>query len=200
MSEALFAKLDEVLAEIRRQGRASIGAQASAESCLKEVRALQGGLEALASDLDANKLSVAPTASAASALSEQGLLALLPLLDAIDAAVRQGRATEQQHGRSSGWSSRLRSGLQRLNAKPASDTTPSLRQGLEMIQLEARSTLKRLGVEIDERTHVAVDPERHRVVDVRRDVGPARSVVEVLRPGYALFGVCVREADVIATR
>jgi molecular chaperone GrpE (heat shock protein) len=204
MSDALLAKLDEVLTEIRRQGRASVGAQASAEACLKEVKALHSAQLSLANE-EGSTTARAPFAqSPPNALSEDGLRTLLPLLDAIDAAVRQTRAAEQPQQPSAGLGARLRSGLSLLRPNATPNPYASLRRGLEMIQLEARSALKRLGVEIDERTEIAVDPERHRVVDVDSGSGSGsggvRRVIEVLRPGYVLGGARVREADIVARR
>ncbi len=194
---AVLDRLDAVVAEVRRQGRAGVAAQAAAEACLREVNALKSTTSSPASP-------DAPSGEAPSALGARALAVLIPLFDAIDGAVFQLRATRPPEPRSSsrGLRHALRSRLERLRRGSADAASEgSVRRGLELIQAEARSALDRMHVELDERAGVPVDPERHRVVEVRAAAGGHGGLVlEVLRPAYLVGGVCVREADVVASR
>ena len=60
------------------------------------------------------------------------------------------------------------------------------------------AALNSVGVEVDRRVGVIVDAERHRVVEVRRNApGPRETVLEVVRPGYSIEGIRIRETDVV---
>lgn len=195
----VLAKLDAVLAEVRRQGRAGVAAQAAAEACLKEVHAMKG---TPSPHTAAEALRRQPSASepSASELDGRAVSLLIPLFDAIDSAVHQLRRARPSKGLGQGmWSELMR--LRRRSAE--SSSKDSVRLGLELIQAEARSALSRLGVELDDRVGIPLDPERHRVIEVRtgeNGSGAGATVLQVLRPAYLVGGVCVREADVIASR
>ena len=79
--------------------------------------------------------------------------------------------------------------LVELKVAPAGDTG-----------LATMGILRDAGVEIDRRTGIAVDGDIHRVVEMRTSADSAGRVMEVVRPGYALHGRMVREADVVATQ
>lgn len=176
----LLARLDDLSRELRRQGRASLAAQAAAEACLEAVKD-------------------PPAAPAAPPEAERWLRALLPTLDAIDRAVAQAAALRRPRPAPG------RSVLQRLLAiDPPQDEAraaeiAALAQGLELLRPLTEQSLASLGVRIERRVGLAVDPTLHRVVETRGEEDPPR-VVEVVRAGYWIEGACVREADVVATR
>jgi molecular chaperone GrpE (heat shock protein) len=74
-------------------------------------------------------------------------------------------------------------------------------EGLRVLRAQLAAALASRGVTADRRVGVAVDPEVHRVVEVRvrRDSEREGVVVEVLRPGYAAGARLIREAEVVAT-
>lgn len=208
-TDDLSQRLDALLFEVRKQGRAGVAAQASAEACLRAV----------------DKLSTSTRVERdTSAVREETLVAvveaLLPVLDAIDGAVSQAR--QSAHGEVAGKRTTSPSLLRRVGGRllgttpaacPDHDSRHALVTGVALIQSEVRRALRRVGVEIESRVGVSVDPERHRVVEVqtaRSSKAPATSsggpsgtasmstVQAVLRPGYFVGGRCVREADVVA--
>ncbi len=82
----------------------------------------------------------------------------------------------------------------------ASPARAALTEGLHLLKAQLEATLHDLGVEVDRRTGEPVDAEGQRVVEVRA-AGPNErvgTVVEVVRPGYALGAKIVREAEVVA--
>jgi molecular chaperone GrpE len=86
--------------------------------------------------------------------------------------------------------------------RPAPDPDlQALADGLGVLQAQLDAALAGCGITVDRRVGVTVDPEVHRVVEVRprRGSEPEGVVVEVVRPGYAAPGRLVREADVVAT-
>jgi hypothetical protein len=195
----VLEKLETLLAEVRRQGRAGVAAQAAAEACL-------AGLHAMVSPPSTRPVEALRKEPTARELDGRAVSLLIPLFDAIDGAVHQVRAVRPAETRavSRGLGQALWSELMRLRER-SEDSSPqdSVRLGLEMIQAEARSALARLGVELEDRIGVPVDPERHRVIQVHageNGEGERATVLLVLRPGYVVRGVCVREADVVASR
>jgi molecular chaperone GrpE (heat shock protein) len=193
-ASSLLARLDALSSEVRRQGRAGVGAQAAAEACLKEVQALRAEASVRSSSAQGSTSGRARNEDPL----ERVVLSLLPLFDAVDGAVHQvGARRSPKAPAGQGLLAELLR-FRGASARPSSEDPMQL--GLEMIRVEARSALERLGVEVDDRVGVPVDPERHRVVGARARHGDVATVIEVLRPGYLIGGVCLREADVIASR
>jgi molecular chaperone GrpE (heat shock protein) len=183
----LEARLDDLMKEVRRQGRAAIAAQAAAESCLAAIQ-----------ELDARDDDSDDTAGAEDAATEaeRWLRAMIPALDALDRIVKQAAALAEPRPRVK------RSLLQRLVGAPeATDdrATLALAEGLRLLQAQLEGALGDRGVAVDRRTGEAVDGERHRVVEVRPQRSGERpgTVVEVVRAGYALGSLVVREAEVV---
>lgn len=180
----LLPRLDELLKEVRRQGRAAVAAQAAAESCLTAVEAL-----ARRAERDPEPAPVDEPA--------RWLRALLPAIDAVDRAASQAALLIERRARPRG-------GLLRALFRAAPDDAAevsALLAGVEVLGAQLEAALGELGVFIDKPLGEPVDPERHRVVAVsapRRDE-PSGVVVEIVRSGYALGTKVVREAEVIAT-
>lgn len=192
-------RLDDLVREVRRQGRAAIAAQAAAESCLEAVLALQAAApddEALAGTDHAPGGDRA--LGDAARRDEAWLRALLPSLDGLDRVLANAVAL----GARSAAEPRER-GFWPFRKAPARDReVESLAEGLRLLRAEVAAALGALGVTIDRGEGAALDAERHRVVEVRpaRAGERADAIVEVVRPGYAVGGRLVREADVVATR
>lgn len=192
-------RLDDLVREVRRQGRAAIAAQAAAESCLEAVL----GLQAAAPDDEALAgTDHAPGGGRASGdtarRDEAWLRALLPSLDGLDRVL----ATALALGARRAAEPRER-GFWPFRRAPARDgEVESLAEGLRLLRAEVAAALGALGVTIDRGEGAALDAERHRVVEVRpaRAGEGADAIAEVVRAGYALGGRLVREADVVATR
>jgi molecular chaperone GrpE (heat shock protein) len=72
-------------------------------------------------------------------------------------------------------------------------------RGLELLPPLIEQSLSLLGVTVERRVGVLVDATRHRVVETRGEEDRPR-VCEVIRPGYWIGNVCVREADVVASK
>lgn len=188
--QELATRLDELLKEVRRQGRAAIAAQAAAESCLEAVRARP--------DAAADRQDEPPPA----ADDARWLRALIPVADAVDRVARQASALLTPPPRRAP----ARAGLfQRLLGHPPEPPVESgagqaaLAEGLRVLQAQLEGALRDLGVDVDRRAGGPVDGERQRVVEVRppRPGERAGTVVEVVRPGYALGAKIVREAEVV---
>jgi hypothetical protein len=188
----ISTRLDEILRDVRKQGRAAVAAQAAAESCLEEVRALTHA---------APRPAHAGEGEAESAIEgarlregERWLRAILPLVDAtIRIASEADRLVDDRSPRRGWWPfSSLGS-----RARDRSNATP-IRDGLAVLLRQIDATLEALGVEI-ERPAGLVDPSRHRVVEARpSDSTPAGTILEVVRVGVRLEGRSVRDADVVA--
>jgi molecular chaperone GrpE len=187
--EDLARRLDDLLKEVRRQGRAAIAAQAAAESCLDAIREQAG--RGPGND---DETSGERAAEAADAERVRWLRALIPVGDALDRVIRQAAALDAPPRRERGW-------LRRLLPAPADDgrARAALIEGLRVLGAQLEGTLRDLGVSVDRRTGGPVDGERHRVVEVRPP-GPGHrrgTVIEVVRPGYALDDRVIREAEVV---
>ncbi len=185
----ISTRLDEILRDVRKQGRAAVAAQAAAESCLEEVRALTHA---------APRPARAGEGEAESAIEgarlregERWLRAILPLVDAtIRIASEADRLVDDRSPRRGWWPFASR-------ARDRSNATP-IRDGLAVLLRQIDATLEALGVEI-ERPAGLVDPSRHRVVEARpSDSTPAGTILEVVRVGVRLEGRSVRDADVVA--
>jgi molecular chaperone GrpE (heat shock protein) len=175
----LIDRMEQVLQELRRQGRAAVAAQAAAESCLAEIQRLA---------------EAGPPAAASRASEGDWLLSLLPAFDALDASVAQASALQQELGRAR-W----------LTALPpvrhlVGDVLAFLR-GVGMVRAQFDRGLEQAGIRVDRQTGVAVDPSRHRVLEVRPVPRGGRrgQVLRVLRAGYRSASRCLREAEVQAS-
>jgi molecular chaperone GrpE (heat shock protein) len=200
LAEELTRRLDDVLKEVRRQGRAAIAAQAAAESCLEALQA-QGAADAGADEADPDE---AADGRAVAVAEEAGrwLRALLPVADAVERVVRQASALEVPSvPRRRGLFERL---LHTAEPDEGRASRVALAEGLRVLGAQLEGTLRDLGAVVDRRTGSPVDGERQRVVEVR----PARpgerpgTVVEVVRPGYTLTvrgggERILREAEVV---
>lgn len=191
----LAARLDDLLKEVRRQGRAAIAAQAAAESCLEAIQARPA-----ASASETNE---------ASDEAARWLRALIPVADTIDRIAQRVAASSV---RSAPAAPAKRSLLQRFFRGPGeareapepddSHARAALHEGVRLLQAQLEATLHDLGVVVDRRTGGPLDGERQRVVEVRAP-GPqerAGTVVEVVRPGYALGAKIIREAEVVIAK
>jgi molecular chaperone GrpE (heat shock protein) len=168
------AELDAILGEIRRQGRAAVAAQAAADSCLEEVQALRSEL-------------TSPRSRDPVELAR----ALLPLADALDRMDAWARTTGEKRPR---WRELLF-----RDAKKDRELA-SVAEAVRLLRLQLENALRAIGVTADREVGVAVDGERHRVVEVRPTSEGTGSVVAIVRAGYRIGAHCVREADVIASR
>jgi molecular chaperone GrpE (heat shock protein) len=173
-------RLEDLLREVRRQGRASVAAQAASESCLEAVNGLRKDFEGFKEgDDDGDGTS-----------GEQLLRALLPVFDAIDRVAQQAKTARAKAP--APW-------IQKLLSPPPDDVTLGLlADGLRLLRAQLEAALNSVGVEVDRRVGVIVDAERHRVVEVRRNApGPRETVLEIVRPGYSFEGIRIRETDVV---
>jgi molecular chaperone GrpE (heat shock protein) len=191
----LTLRLDDLLKEVRRQGRAAIAAQAAAESCLEELRAQSSeGDPDDGGDDEADE-------RAAMAAAEEGarwLRALIPVADAIDRVAREAAALDAPRAPvKRGLFARLLAPVEPADGRAQA----ALGEGLRVLRAQLEGTLRDLGVSVDRRTGGPVDGERQRVVEVRAPApGEHRgTVVEVVRPGYALGDKVVRETEVVVT-
>jgi hypothetical protein len=183
--QELATRLDDLLKEVRRQGRASIAAQAAAESCLEAIQTRPAP-------------SVVRDASESSTSDEavRWLRALIPVADAVERLAQRAAAVAAPDVNAK------RTLVQRVFGAPEPDdrhARAALAEGLRLLRAQLEGTLHDLGVEVDRRTGDPVDGERQRVVEVRspRPHESAGTVVEVVRPGYALGTKIVREAEVV---
>jgi len=187
--EDLAARLDELMKEVRRQGRAAIAAQAAAESCLEAIR----------EQAEAEGDEEAEDAAETSDVDDEAvrwLRALIPVADAV------GRVAAQAAALAAPRPPPKRRLLARLFHAPEpadGSARAALAEGLRVLHAQLEGALRDLGVTVDRRTGGPVDGERQRVVEVRSPRAGERSgtVVEVVRPGYALGPRVVREAEVV---
>jgi molecular chaperone GrpE (heat shock protein) len=177
--EEIAARLDEILREVRRQGRAAIAAQASADACLEAISALEKANE----DREPAEDVGAPRSDA-----ESIVRALIPVADAIE---RIASAAEEVE-RPISWRERLLGRALREGV---------LAEPLRLLRSQMESALEAHGVLVDRRVGIPVEGESHRVVETQPGPSPdgEPTVLVVLRPGYALGDRCLREADVIAS-
>jgi molecular chaperone GrpE len=175
----IAARLDDLTRELRRQGRAAIAAQAAAESCL----------HALANHGTAGDATQDATAAIG------WLKALLPVADALDRVVVHASALVDRHARRG----RLYRWFFAGETRSSSDLH-FLVEGLRLLRAQLEMALAELGVTIDRRVGIPLDPTLHRVVEVRHQKAHAAGlVIEVVRPGYALGEQVVREAEVVSS-
>jgi GrpE len=185
----VMVRLDELLKELRRQGRAAVAAQAAAESCLE---ALESREEPPAPP------SVDPEADP-SAVAERWVRAIAPVVDAVDRTLAQATALAAPRPPAA------RPLLLRLLRAGAADPPAAARlalvDGLRVLHAQLAAALDGLGVTVDRGVGRPVDPDRQRVVEVRAPRGGERAgvVVEVVRAGFAIGPRVVREAEVVAT-
>ena len=181
----LATRLDDLLKEVRRQGRAAVAAQAAAESCLEAIQARP----AAASEVSAASSTTSDEAA-------RWLRALIPVADAVDRIAQRAATLDAPDA------PRKRTLLQRVLGGPEPDdrhARAALTEGLRLLRAQLEGALHDLGVAVDRRTGDPVDAERQRVVEVRapRPHERAGTVVEVVRPGYALGAKIIREAEVV---
>jgi GrpE len=181
----VIARLDDLMAEVRRQGRAAVGAQAAAEACLSTLE------QSLARDEESDEDALTDPPSVTEI---DWLKALIPVADAIDRAVIQAIAIAREPPRP-----RWRIGLFAPAAEPR---LTALVEGLLVLKSQMEGALGELGVSVDRSVGAPIDPHRQRIVEVRAPKPGERSgtVVEVVRPGYAVGATLVREAEVVAAR
>lgn len=179
----LLPRLEEILREVRRQGRASMAAQAAAEACLAALP------DPDATQDEPGETSTEPDTS--------WLKALLPLLDAVERVSAQATTLRR---------ARVKPRLplwKRLLAPPEEPAfqadLDALEQGLRLLVPLMEQSLHGLGVRVERRVGIPLDPGLHRVVETRGEQATA-AVIEVVRPGYWLGDLCVREADVVASK
>jgi len=187
----MAARLDDLLKEVRRQGRAAIAAQAAAESCLEAIRAEAARREDEGVEEPDDEEEPDDDGEAV-----RWLRALIPVADAVDRVVKQVASLDAPRERAKP------SLLQRLvrAPEPGDDhARAALAEGLRVLHAQLEGALRDLGVDIDRRTGSPVDGDTQRVVEVRAPRAGERpgTVVEVVRPGYALEGTVVREAEVV---
>jgi molecular chaperone GrpE len=175
----IAARLDDLSRELRRQGRAAIAAQAAAESCL----------DALTGD-------AAPEGALQDATAGvEWLKTLLPVADALDRVVGHAAALIERRARPG----RLYRWFFARETASHSELHAVL-EGLRLLRAQLEMALAEVGVVIDRRVGVPLDPTLHRVVEVRaQNAGDTGLVLEVVRPGYALGELVVREAEVVAS-
>jgi len=182
----LAARLDALAVEIRRQGRAAVSAQAAAEATLEKVREL-------AAALPDPRPPARPAASSPERDQDDWLRALIPVFDAFDSWLSQAQALEREMSRTR-WLGALPP-LRRVGSQ-----VRAFAEGVALLGAQLERALGEVGVVVDRQAGVTVDPLRHRVVEVKP--GPATreaQVLQVLRPGYARHGRCLREAEVRAS-
>jgi molecular chaperone GrpE len=201
-AQDLAAKLDDLVKEVRRQGRAAIAAQAAAESCLEAVKALEAGGGEREDGEAGRGQGLAPERSTLDAAAEEALRWLrevIPVADALERIAAQATALEAPRPQMKrGLLLRL---LRIPQPEPIDDAgaRAALREGLRVLRAQLEATLAGRGVTVDRRTGGPIDGERQRVVEVRAAAPGERpgTVVEVVRPGYALGARIVREAEVV---
>ncbi len=199
----LAARIDELTREVRRQGRAAVAAQAAAESCLEKLNTPEPEPEP-EDDEDDEDDAPDEAAAASPPPSTEWVRALLPVADALDRMVTQANAMAEKRPPSKPVE---RKGFLALFAPPPPPPPPdrgvelrALAEGLRVLRAQLATALEGCGVAIDRRTGVAIDPEVHRVVEVRRLRAGERpnEVLEVVRPGYSAGSRMLREAEVVA--
>lgn len=171
--------MEDLLKEIRRQGKAAVAAQAAAEACLHAVEAL------------VDRLPDRPHSEEA-VYSEEAvhlLEALLPVFDALDRASQ--RSNRRLKTRREKW-------LHRFHITSDSE---SLGEGIRLVRAQLDTVLKGLDIEVDRRVDVPFDPRVHRAVEVRYQAStPTPTVIEVVAAGYIYQGRRLREADVVVAQ
>jgi molecular chaperone GrpE len=204
-------RLEELTRELRRQGRAAIAAQAASESCLERLAAFERAMrderegrdQASSDERDGGGEGQSEEAGAAREAEARArevvawLEALVPVADAIDRAASHAAEVAE----SARPPLRLRIWPFARKSAVRADLD-ALASGLRVLRDQLAAALRSRGIYIERRLGVEVDPELHRVVGVRPsepgERQPQGTVLEVIRPGYAIGRRVVREADVIA--
>jgi len=181
------ARLDAIVAEVRRQGRAGIAAQAAAEACLDELKSLRDEL--------GDRSEVPPHVGDRDD-DESGrlILSLLPMADAIERVL-----AEADRVASTPEPTRL---ARLFGARHVGTEAASLREAARVLRSSLEQTLESFGVRADRRVGIPVDGDLHRVVEAcdAPPGSPPDTVLRVVRAGYERDGKLLREADVVATR
>lgn len=164
--------VEELIEELRRVGRAAVAARAAAEACEETVESLG---------------PAAPPSEARRILDS-----ILPVCDALGRMAEGARVAAPPRG----WLERLRE-----SERTAAELS-ALREAVALLDAQLTSALESSGVVVDREIGGRVDPDRHRVVETRAPRARDRvgTVSVVIRPGYRLGEVLVREADVVAIR
>ncbi|HJL15568.1 MAG TPA: nucleotide exchange factor GrpE [Sandaracinaceae bacterium LLY-WYZ-13_1] len=167
----------DLLAEVRRAGRAAVAARAAAEACDERIERLEAVAAAPAREAEGDAADL--------------LEALLPVFDAVDRIAADAGSTSASPG--SFWARWSR-------AARAATELRALREAVRLLHTQLAGALESRGVVVERDLGADVDPERHRVVELRRAAGTAGGrVLEIVRPGYRLGSRRLREADVVAS-
>lgn len=169
--EDLAARIAELALELRRQGRAAVAAQAAAEACLAAIE---------------------ERGEPADEPEPAWLAPLLPVADAIDRIDARAASLLQER-------SRPRTLLRWPLGKAPDPDLAAIAGAVRILRAQMAQALESLDVTIERRVGIPVDPELHRVVDVRMAGSAEGTIVEVVRPGYSLGGRVVREAEVVVS-
>ncbi len=178
---SLETKLEQLLDEVRRQGRAAVATSAAVESLSEELRRSSS----TRLDDDRNGRLHEP--------DHQWLQALLPTLDAFDrASVQAAHLAAQIHG------------YRWLGVVPwvrsFANSVLAFAKGVDLLGRQLDRTLTEIGVDVDRRADCPFDPDRHRILETRLDDRRApNTVVEVIRPGYRYEGRRIRDTEVVVT-
>ncbi len=184
---AVGARVEALVLEMRRQGRACIAAQAASEACADSVVALRDDL----------LVHQAPPSSQDDEIRAETIVrALLPVADAVERVRKQAHEVAKAPPR-------RRSLLARLTEPPAAAANQALSalvEGLDVLAAQLEEAFRSVEVTVDRCEGVPVDGNVHRVVEVRRPPSSKLdgTVAEVIRPGYRFAGKLLREADVVA--
>lgn len=185
-------RVEQLGHELRRQGRAAIGAQAAAEASLAAV-------EALAARLAGEPPPPTQGTDTSRDDAVATLQALLPVFDAMQRVAKEAEAAAAlEPERAPVWPLTL---IPKLRGSGA-DRLRSLRIAVRLLDSAFRQALEHLDLVIESRVGVEVDANLHRVVEARpaSEAFPPNTVVEVVRCGYLRADAVIREADVVATR
>ncbi len=174
--------VSELHQTIRKQGRASMAAQAAAEQSLEVLERIEQAVRAL------------PTSAAQPASrgdDAEVVRTLLPLVDALDRVAGEAARLE----------ARPASLLDRTVARGARGELSALAQAVALLRTQLDGIVEGWGGALDRATGVPVDGERHRVVEARPPArgGATGLVLEVMRAGCVVRGRRVREADVVVS-
>jgi molecular chaperone GrpE (heat shock protein) len=186
MLTPVIERLEALSVETRRQGRASIAAQAAAESCASSVDAMRA---------EVSQLRERVCSERGDSGLEDLVRALMPVADAIDRVGEQSSKLTVNAKRP-GFLARM------FGATDPTMGLQALSDGLNVLGAQLEAAMSGMGVQVDREVGVAVDGQAHRVVEVRTP-GPGDVpgvVIEIVRPGYCLNGKQLREADVAVWR
>lgn len=189
LGSVLAERIDPVIAELRRQGRACVAAQAASEACAESVDALREHL--VHEDAEGDHAETSDTPGCDIPRPEDIIRAIMPVADSFERVRKQANELVRKVP-SPSW-------LARVMSPPAADRAAIrvLADGLDVLGAQLEDALLHMGVNIDRRVGIGVDGDAHRVVETRpSSSAQAGTVAEVIRPGYRLGNKLLREADV----